>query len=395
MKLTDAMHDAARAAVPDRSGPDPTRVLHRIRRRRATRTAGYGVVAVAAAGALALGGSRLPLWDGPDPLPPAGPTSVPQVTGIECGQSFADVLAVAEPDATIDFAPMSGPLPDVTAAWHVSGRVTVSTTDPDGPYVATEVLDGVGLVVVDEHTVIGFGTRRTTSTPTDSEATAGMAFTMTACTADGIADGPLAAGTYEVYAVLPVTTAGHPDGDRDGFIVSAPVALQVGVADEPDDDPAAAYVHLPTCGESTAGMTATAGPLTGTTEVTVGTGDPQSGTFTEEPSGNVMQVRTSVTNVGPDIADATSLVTEGVLAQEGVVVATWFSPGGDLPPVDWPADTARQDEHGVFALERCDGGGPLGAGSYTAWALSTTGRLGSDGPALRVIHEPAEIRIEN
>lgn len=394
MNLTDALDGAARTATADRPGLDADRVLHRIRRRRATRTAGYGVVAVAAVGALALGGSRLPLWDDPAPLPPAGPTtSAPVVSGVECGQSIGAVLALAEAGVTLELEATPSSLPDATAAWETDGQV-VTSTGRDGPHIVAETLDQVALVIVSGDTVVGFGTARaTSSTSTDSGAATDATFVMTACTGDGAPGGPLAAGSYQAYAVVPVTIAGHPDGDRERFIVSEPVTLQVGVADEPDDDPAAAYVHLPACGESTAGLTATAGPLTGTTEVTVGTGDPQTGAFAEDPFGDVMQVRTRVTNVGPDIVDATSLVTEGIVTQDDVVVATWFSPGGDLPPVDWPAGTTREEAHGVFALERCDTAGPLESGTYTAWAISVAGRLGSDDPALRVIHEPVQVRI--
>lgn len=402
MNLTDALDDAARAAVPDRAGPDPARVLHRIRRRRATRTAGYGVVAVAAVGILALGGSRLPLWDGPGTLPPAGPTAleppVATVPGVECGQSFADVTARTEPGVALDFAPdTTGERPDATTTSVVTGRLTMTPTGSDDLAVMPDVLDGVGLVVVENDTVIGFGTMTVDDAAAQypSGVAADARVHLAACSADGVPRGPLAAGRYQAYAVLPITIARGPDEQlRDGFVVSDPVLIEISVTAEPDDDPSDAYLRLPECGESTSGLTTTAGPVIGTTVVTVGTGDPQTGAFTEDPSGDVVQVRTRVTNVGPDIPDATSLVTEGVVTLDDVVVAIWFTPGGDLPPVDWTARTVRGETHGVFPLERCDGGGPLGPGSYTVWSMSVAGRLGTDDPALRVIHEPTQLTID-
>jgi len=385
MDLSHAMHDAARVATAPRPPMAPGPVLQRIRRRRAARYAVQGTVAVAAAGAAALGGAHLagrPL-PGPASTPTPTPTAdqYPWPAGIGCGTVLADVRDLQPTDDTTNLM-LEARLTDdaFEQGAPVTGDLTVW-------FRADAARDGnlgeqTMLIAVRDGVVVGLAEPAVNGEPPNSFGTPGTnprgdASTVLqlnkrflACEAGGTAITPLEAGSYELYAV--VLGVEKADGSWNPVpFLGGPWTLDVVPAGEPTTEPAIA--QLPECGESTASLTASDGQLTGSVTVKVGLlTDVMTGAFLHKGYGDALWIDTAVLNKGPDLYQSWGFVTEVVVAEDGRVVMTWGDEGGDPPPADWPAGTTRLGLAGPVQTAHCTAGTPgiLGPGEYTLWVMT-------------------------
>jgi len=257
MDLRHAMHDAARVATAPRPPMAPGPVLQRIRRRRAARYAVQGTVAVAAAGAAALGGAHLAGRQLPGPASTSTPTET----------------ATTWPTAvTLDgAAPLCGePLPG-TAQPNGVPELRLDATLPEGPATAGELInvevqlfgpDGFelralspSLVVLRDGVVVATEPDRTDdagiwySTSVSPLNWSPQVLDLVECETAGRGAVALDAGVYELYAVQTLfgsDAVGNPDEERTLTVVGGPWTLDVVPAAEPTTEPA--ITRLPSAG---------------------------------------------------------------------------------------------------------------------------------------------------
>lgn len=391
--LSRALHEAADRATEARVPLPAAPVLGRIHRRRAVRTTTASAVGAAAVGAVVFGGLQLAGYD--DAPPPPATTPTPSVTGsaVACGTVLAEVPRL---DVTGLEARSTLLLPEDTdeaiGEYAVGAPVPVSTTvrRPSGPeadgletrLTLVAAADGVVVGVVDpDGPAAGDPSTEAIAGPDGPvEVTQEWRSSLVACGPDGPRSTPLEAGSYTLYGVVTV-----PD---DGSRPAVPGALLTGP--HPITLLARATSALPTCGEATDGLVATAGAVVGTTSVQVGVTDVDTEEFGPEGYGDVVQVALGLVN---DSDAARSLQRGGiraVLARDGLVVAeAELSRGGSAAEDVDAGGLVRVS--GSLRAQSCTDGEHLGAGEYTLWAASDVTVDGAEPTSL--VHEPVSFTI--
>lgn len=373
----DAIADGAARAHEGRErstgGLDLVVVRAAARRRRTRFGAGVGLAAAGVVGALLLGGAALARVDAP--VPPAATEQAP--VPLVCGTRLADLPA---PDGGPDAQVMLDLASTEVALGHpLEGTVTVRADES----VDRQARNPLELALVRDGVVVGLSDIRFTSAEVLD-----VAPQLLAC--DPSSTGSvLPAGEYSVVAVVLGLwlNSGEP---WPYVLVSRPVAVDVA-----DADPNAAS-NLPACGEPTAGLAPTAGAVTATPAVRVGTLDATGG-FVHDGRGDALAVMVGLGNDGPDLSGALGVQLEMAVAQDGVVVASWGGDHTDPAPADWPALGWRTAEwSGQVARCGADAGRGLGPGRYTLWVRATT--RAADGPGgepepIVVVAPPVEFTV--
>lgn len=239
--LTSALHAAADRATAERVPLPAAPVLGRIRRRRTARTVAQGAVGVAAAGAVAVGGTSLA---GRIPRVPATSPAASRPahqTEVACGTAL-DAFAQPEgaPEVTLGLDPYddSRDAPaDAQLALALSAQAAPDAVPQTGTTVTFALIQDRKVVALPE---AGWSDH---STGTGFEGQGDQAWLtryaevrFSACRPDGTLAGTPAPGTYGVVAFL------VPDGSKDwpipfrsnGFVVHLDEAQ--GTAGRPDLD---------------------------------------------------------------------------------------------------------------------------------------------------------------
>jgi hypothetical protein len=353
--IADGAARAQEAREADGRGLALGQVRASAARRRARFGTGVGLAAAGVVAALVLGGAALARLD--RPVPPAV-TETPE-DGVACGTRLADLPRPADgPVARVDLALDATA---VTPGQTVAGTVTLDadeTVDLDAGYP-------IQLALVRDGVVVGLASQVWTT----SQAVRDVAMPLVAC-------GPVdAAGGYGVAAVVAglVLTSGE---DWPYVLVSDPVPVAL-------DGPAVG-ADLPGCGEPADALAPSIATLSTTASVQVGVLDAQTGEFLHEGYGDALNVLVGLVNDGPDLFGVRDLRLEMLVAQDGVVVASWAADAADLArewPVsaepdplvgDWPALDGRPAPW-TGQVSRCGAGagGDLGPGDYVLWVRAS------------------------
>jgi len=292
-----------------------------------------------------------------------------------CGEVF-DVSTTGEPQMTVG---LTQQVYDA-ATGEVAVTITLMNDVPGAG--AFEIPVGYDrLVLTRDGVAVGFGAVGGDSGATLDPGTTRVLDTYVSPQCPGSEIDPetgLPPGDYELWAVVPL---GESRGLVGGVapelpnLVAGPWPYIMGDPDAvADPDPSTtAPAELPTCGESTEDLYATAGRVIGDATVKVGLlADVTTGEFLHEGYGDTLWVDTTLTNLGPDLYQTGRTVTEIVVAEDGVVVVT-----SQLDPADpsagvWPGGETKESS-GSITTTRCAGADPdiLRHGEYTLWARTT------------------------
>ena len=356
-------------------------MVGRARRRRALFDTGVTLAAVAAVGVLVLGAAAAGGLIDRDPVPPVQTPDSSALPALLldgqvpwCDEEF-DVRTTGEPQMTVGLTQRID-----EATGEVDATITLMNDVPGAS--AFEIPVGYDrLVLTRDGVAVGFGAVGGDSGGTLDPGTTRVLDTYVSPQCPGSEIDPetgLPPGDYELWAVVPL---GESRGLVGGVapelpnLVAGPWPYIMGDPDAvADPDPSTtALAELPTCGESTEDLYATAGRVIGDATVKVGLlSDVTTGEFLHEGYGDTLWVDTTLTNLGPDLYQARQVVTEMVVAGDGVVVVT-----SQLDPADpsagvWPGGETKESS-GSITTTRCAGADPdiLRHGEYTLWARTT------------------------